>query len=56
MLRPRERERALRARDRDVPPFRQRTARVGLKADVINVAEALELLDADDPDSPQGAR
>lgn len=27
------------------PPFRQRTARLGLKVDVTNVAEALELLD-----------
>jgi Arc/MetJ family transcription regulator len=26
-------------------PFRQRTARLGLKLDVTNVAEALELLD-----------
>ncbi|MDP9822653.1 CopG family transcriptional regulator [Nocardioides massiliensis] len=41
------------ARDRDVPPFRQRTAPVGLKVDVANVAEVLELLDADDA---EGAR
>ena len=27
------------------PPFRQRTARLSLKVDVTNVAEALELLD-----------
>ena len=27
------------------PPFRQRTVRLGLKVDVSNVAEALEVLD-----------
>ncbi len=31
-------------------PFRQRTASVGLKVDVTNVAEALELLDHYDDD------
>jgi len=28
-----------------VPPFRQRTQRLGIKIDVSNVAEALEVLD-----------
>lgn len=32
---------------RSSKPFRQRTASVGLKVDVTNVAEALELLDQD---------
>lgn len=41
------------ARDREDVPFRQRTAPVGLKVDVANVAEVLELLDADDA---EGAR
>jgi hypothetical protein len=30
---------------RDGPPFRQRAVTLGLKVDVTNVAEALELLD-----------
>lgn len=34
-------------------PFRQRTVGVGVKIDITNVAEALELLDDDDSD---GAR
>lgn len=37
---------------RAAKPFRQRTASVGLKVDITNVAEALELLDQyDDEDA-----
>lgn len=34
-------------------PFRQRTASIGLKIDVSNVAEALELLDEHDGAAPR---
>lgn len=37
--------RALLAHDRPRPPFRQRTARLAVRIDVSNVAEALETLD-----------
>lgn len=35
----------LRVRGRQAGPFHQRTARLGLRVDVSNVAEALEILD-----------
>ncbi len=41
------------ARGEKTTPFRQRTVGVGVKIDITNVAEALELLDDDDSD---GAR
>ena len=39
------------ARGERAAPFRQRTARVGVRIDVTNVAEALELLDQADNES-----
>lgn len=35
------------------PRFRQRTAKVGLRVDVTNVADALELLDTDGAEQPR---
>jgi len=41
------------ARTEGSKPFRQRTASVGLRIDVANVAEALELLDEYDAKDPR---
>ncbi len=41
------------AREQKTTRFRQRTASVGLKVDVTDIADTLELLDHDDAEGPR---